>query len=87
MDLITKTIRKNPGLIKFAGELHQSGQIPPDTYVLDLDMIGQNALNFSKEANRVGLIAHIAQRNLAEIRSQSRRYKKTRNKGSAGVQH
>src|SRR4029077_13975178 len=42
-----------------AGELHQSGQIPPDTYVLDLDMIGRNARKLKVEADRVGLKALI----------------------------
>src|ERR1700704_5241118 len=59
MDLITKTIRKNPTLIKVAGELHQSGQIPADTYVLDLDTIRNNAEKLQSEARRVGLKAYI----------------------------
>ncbi|MDA4131475.1 MAG: alanine racemase, partial [Thaumarchaeota archaeon] len=59
MDLITKTIRKNPALIKIAGQLHQSGQIPPDTYILDLDTIAHNARALKTETDRVGLKSYI----------------------------
>jgi predicted amino acid racemase len=59
MDLMSKTIRKNRRLVEVATELHQSGQIPPDTYVLDLDMIRSNSEKLQAEANRVRLKSYI----------------------------
>jgi predicted amino acid racemase len=55
MDLLRKTLQKNPLLIKAAAALHRSGEIPPDTYVLDLDTIISNASKGLAEANRVGI--------------------------------
>ena len=34
---------RNPLLVKAAVELHQSGEIPPNTYVVDLDRVRENA--------------------------------------------
>lgn len=36
------TMRKNPQLVEAGLRLHQTGQILPDTYVLDLDAIENN---------------------------------------------
>ena len=36
------TIRRNPALIQTAIELHQVGEIPPNTYLIDLDTVVQN---------------------------------------------
>lgn len=43
-------IKRNPGLIDAATSLHQSGQIPPNTYLLDLDAHRRNAAAVSREA-------------------------------------
>lgn len=40
---LPKTINTRPRLIECAKELHASGQIIPDTYILDVDMIIENA--------------------------------------------
>ena len=37
------TRRRNPKLIQSGVTLHQSGLIPPNTYVIDLDILGENA--------------------------------------------
>jgi predicted amino acid racemase len=49
---LEKTIRRNPALIKTSFDLHQSGQIMPDTYVIDLDMIIENAKNIIDSAKK-----------------------------------
>lgn len=47
--------RRNPQLIEAATALHQSGAILPDTYVLDLDSIAQNAALMKKKADQFGI--------------------------------
>ncbi|MCV7255814.1 alanine racemase [Mycobacterium hackensackense] len=44
--------RRNPALIDAAIQLHQSGQLPPNTFVLDLDAITGNARALAEEAQR-----------------------------------
>lgn len=50
-------MRRNPELIRAAIELHQSAALPANTYVLDLDAIGENAAALATEAGRLGLTA------------------------------
>ncbi|WP_032122551.1 YhfX family PLP-dependent enzyme [Clostridium amazonitimonense] len=52
---LEKTIERNPNLIKTAFHLHKKGLISPDTYVLDYDMILENALMMKKEADKYGV--------------------------------
>jgi predicted amino acid racemase len=52
---LEKTIRRNPELIKTCLDLHQSGQIMPDTYVIDLDTLLENAKNILLSAKRNNL--------------------------------
>lgn len=49
------TRKRNPNLIKAAVKLHQEGLILPDTYILDVDMILQNAKAILDEANKYGI--------------------------------
>lgn len=44
--------QRNPKLIQASIELHQSGSILPDTYVLDLDTIKENAIKIAEEAEK-----------------------------------
>lgn len=46
---------KNPHLIKVAIELHQSGEILPDTYVLDVDAILENGRALCEKAKENGV--------------------------------
>lgn len=46
------TRRRNPALIAAAVRLHQSGKLEPDTYVVDLDAVLQNARLMLAEAER-----------------------------------
>ncbi|MEY8097331.1 alanine racemase [Falsihalocynthiibacter sp. S25ZX9] len=48
-------LRRNPQFIEAAMALHQSGAIPPNSYVLDLDAIESNARLFVATANALGL--------------------------------
>ncbi|MDA1189847.1 MAG: alanine racemase [Chloroflexi bacterium] len=56
LDIITK---KNPKLVQISAELHQNGSIPPDTYVVDLDGVRENARNIKQcgDANGIRLYA------------------------------
>ncbi|XXM71378.1 YhfX family PLP-dependent enzyme [Lysinibacillus sphaericus] len=46
------TQKSNPKLIDYAVELHQSGSITPNTYVIDLDSIKQNSKLLSSKARK-----------------------------------
>ncbi len=48
-------LRTNPAFIDAAIELHQSGHIPANSYVLDIDTIAENATHIVSEAHRHGL--------------------------------
>lgn len=50
-----KAIERNPNLIDTAIQLHQSGDIQPDTYILDVDVILENARLILKEADKQGV--------------------------------
>jgi predicted amino acid racemase len=52
LDLIR---RRNPRLIEAAIALHQSGELPANTYVIDLDAVEGNARAISSKANALGL--------------------------------
>lgn len=47
--------RRNKPLLHAAARLHQTGKLPPNTYVLDLETIESNATSLSAEANKLGL--------------------------------
>src|ERR1700727_2185673 len=47
--------RRNPRLIEAAIALHQSGELPANTYVIDLDAVENNAHAISAKANSLGL--------------------------------
>ena len=44
------TKRRNPELIRVGATLHQSGEIPPNTYVIDLDVLQENVRLLSTAA-------------------------------------
>lgn len=47
--------RRNPDFIRAAQALHQAGDIPANSYVLDLDAVTENARLTRAEADRLGL--------------------------------
>lgn len=48
-------IRRNPRFIEAAMALHQEGAIPPNSYVIDLDVVENNARTFTSVAQKLGL--------------------------------
>lgn len=48
-------IRRNRPLVETAVELHQRGEIPANSYVIDIDAVRDNAARFAEEASRLGL--------------------------------
>jgi predicted amino acid racemase len=58
MDLLAKTVDKNPDLIRAATIFHRSGEIPADTYVIDLDMVRRNSERLYREATKTGLMSY-----------------------------
>ena len=52
---LEKVLERNPELIRCAFDLHRDGKILPDTYVLDLDRITENARKMKEEADRYGI--------------------------------
>ena len=49
---LNKTIERNKKLIEASFQLHQDGTILPDTYVIDIDTLKQNAQCILDEANK-----------------------------------
>ncbi|GBU10398.1 pyridoxal 5'-phosphate binding protein [Erysipelotrichaceae bacterium] len=52
---LTMTTNRNQELIDFAVELHQKGQILPDTYVIDVDTLCENARMLACSAKEYGI--------------------------------
>ena len=48
-------IQRNPSFLSAAVNLHQAGEIPANSYVLDLDTMQANARIISEEAKRLGV--------------------------------
>ena len=47
--------KRNPKLVEASVELHQSGVIPPDCYVVDLDMLRKNVKRIKGSVDELGL--------------------------------
>jgi predicted amino acid racemase len=52
---LNNLLRQNPRFAQAAVELHQVGKLPPDSYVIDLDMLAANARLICDEAHRLHL--------------------------------
>jgi len=52
---LKKLVHRNPAFLAAAVNLHQAGEIPPNSYVLDLDTIQENTKIMSDEARKFGL--------------------------------
>lgn len=50
---------RNPNLIRAAVELHQRGALPANSWVFDLDTIGENARVLAGEAKRLDLVTYV----------------------------
>jgi predicted amino acid racemase len=56
---LKKLLDHNPSLLETALELHQSGRVPPNTWVVDLDTIAANARALAAQARRLGLTTYL----------------------------
>ncbi|MGF7087837.1 putative amino acid racemase [Kroppenstedtia sanguinis] len=52
---LSTTLSQNPRLAEYAVDLHQKGIIRPNTYVLDLDTISENAAKLAETARNHGI--------------------------------
>ena len=52
---LEKTIERNRELVQAAFNLHREGLILPDTYVIDLDTVIENAKKIKEEADKYGI--------------------------------
>lgn len=52
---IEAVLKNNPILAEIAAKFHKSGQIEPDTYLIDLDMVRRNAELISKAGKEQGI--------------------------------
>src|ERR1700733_745641 len=52
---LTSLLSTNPLFVRSAIELHQAGQIPANCYVVDLDVVAENAKHIVAEARKYDL--------------------------------
>jgi predicted amino acid racemase len=57
--LLERMVERNPALIGAAVRLHQAGDIPPNTWLYDLDVIAHNARALASGARAHGLTTYI----------------------------
>jgi predicted amino acid racemase len=57
--LLDRALKRNPEMIDAAIRLHQSGVIPPATYMVDLDAIAENAKAMADESKRWNLRSYL----------------------------
>lgn len=61
------TKRRNPKLIQSGVTLHQSGQIPPNTYVIDLDILGENVAALAETAKNHDFTLYFMSKQLGRL--------------------
>ncbi|SMO68770.1 YhfX family PLP-dependent enzyme [Melghirimyces algeriensis] len=64
---LSVTLSRNPELAEYAVHLHRTGQIRPNTYVLDLDTIRYNAQQLVDTAYRNGIHLYMMTKQLGRI--------------------
>ncbi|MBE5984406.1 MAG: YhfX family PLP-dependent enzyme, partial [Paenibacillaceae bacterium] len=52
---LKQTVKRNRDLAEVSFQMHQSGQIQPDSYVIDVDTFLENAALMLKEAKKMGI--------------------------------
>lgn len=62
---LQRLLQRNPRLLQTAIELHQSGRIPPNTWLIDLDAIAENARALAAEAQHLGLTTYVMSKQYA----------------------
>ncbi|MBG9547439.1 YhfX family PLP-dependent enzyme [Cytobacillus firmus] len=61
------TKRRNPKLIQSGVTLHQSGQIPPNTYVIDLDILRENVAALAETAKNHDFTLYFMSKQLGRL--------------------
>ncbi|WP_042224031.1 YhfX family PLP-dependent enzyme [Oceanobacillus manasiensis] len=61
------TKRRNPALIKAGLSLHQNGEIPPNTYIIDVDVLKSNARKLQKVASSYGMELYFMSKQLGRL--------------------
>lgn len=56
---LQRLIERNPSLMEAAIRLHQAGRIPPNTWLIDLDTVAENARALSAKARSLGLTTYL----------------------------
>lgn len=56
---LSRLMERNPRLMEAAVRLHQSGRIPPNTWLIDLDTVADNARALSEVARQLGLTTYL----------------------------
>lgn len=56
---LAHVLKNDPQLLETALTLHQNEKIPPNTWVIDLDMIVENARALAAEAKKLGLTTYL----------------------------
>ena len=56
---LSRLMERNPGLMEAAVRMHQSGRIPPNTWLIDLDTVADNARALSGVARQLGLTTYL----------------------------
>lgn len=64
---LNTTKRRNPGLIQAGVRLHQDGQIPPNTYVIDVDMLEKNVRRLAQTAEQYGIELYFMSKQLGRL--------------------
>jgi predicted amino acid racemase len=57
--------RRNPGLVRFAAELHRAGAIPPNTFVIDRGAVRRNAVKLAARAKECNLNLYFMAKQIA----------------------
>ncbi|WP_284139110.1 MULTISPECIES: YhfX family PLP-dependent enzyme [unclassified Virgibacillus] len=61
------TKRRNPDLIKTGVTLHQTGEIPPNTYIIDVDILKENVKLLSKAADKHEMTLYFMSKQLGRL--------------------
>jgi predicted amino acid racemase len=56
---LRRIVDRNPDLARLAFDLHRSGSIPPNTWVIDLDAVADNARVLGERARELGLSTYL----------------------------
>ncbi|WP_270180200.1 YhfX family PLP-dependent enzyme [Alkalihalobacillus sp. CinArs1] len=64
---LTLTKERNPELIKIGVNLHQTGELPPNTYVIDLDTVAENVEQMARAAEENEFSLYFMSKQLGRI--------------------